>query len=493
MKRFLFFTLSLLCLALSIKAQSYYYYRGTRQTLTRHPSKVVAIAPKANNVTLSPTDGFHLVNTISDTKSNIKVYSLSSTARLAALQSDEALSSVQIQPSFLTEDGKELYPNGYLNVQLRAASDFPQLQTLANLYGCEILSQNEYMPLWYNLRMRPESGKGAVDVANVFYETGKFAAAFPSFSMEALEVSYDADVYKQWGLYNADYPGFDISISRAWGYATGRGITIAIVDNGIDVMHQDLAANMHPLSYDTETKTSPSKLYGDHGTHCAGIAAAVRNNGIQVAGVAPDAKLMAISNTLKLRANLDDEAAYGINWAWKNGADIISCSWWCYKNELLQQAIDSAVTRGREGKGCIFVKSAGNDSGPISYPGNYSPMVLAVANMSRNGNLVGSSNYGPNMFVTAPGDSILSTIPGDRIEKKGGTSMAAPHVAGLAALILERNPRLTAKQVHEIIARTAKKIGPYPYDTVKEYGTWNERYGYGLIDAYEAVINTPRN
>lgn len=74
-----------------------------------------------------------------------------------------------------------------------------------------------------------------------------------------------------------------------------------------------------------------------------------------------------------------------------------------------------------------------------------------------------------------------------------GTSMACPHVAGLAALILERNPSLTAKKVREIIAKNTKKVGTRPYDINKTYGTWNEYYGYGLIDAYKAVINTPRN
>lgn len=74
-----------------------------------------------------------------------------------------------------------------------------------------------------------------------------------------------------------------------------------------------------------------------------------------------------------------------------------------------------------------------------------------------------------------------------------GTSMACPHVAGLAALILERNPSLTAKKVREIIAKNTKKIGNIPYSTNKIYGTWNIKYGYGLIDAYKAVINTPRN
>ena len=73
-----------------------------------------------------------------------------------------------------------------------------------------------------------------------------------------------------------------------------------------------------------------------------------------------------------------------------------------------------------------------------------------------------------------------------------GTSMACPHVAGLAALILERNPQLSAYKVREIIAKNAKKIGTYAYDTNKTFGSWNEHYGYGLIDAYKAVVNTPR-
>lgn len=97
------------------------------------------------------------------------------------------------------------------------------------------------------------------------------------------------------------------------------------------------------------------------------------------------------------------------------------------------------------------------------------------------------------MFITAPGTNILSTIPNNATAYKSGTSMAAPHVAGVAALILERNPKLSATKVREIMGKTAQKIGSYPYDTTKTYGTWNERYGYGLVDAYNAVINTPRN
>lgn len=245
----------------------------------------------------------------------------------------------------------------------------------------------------------------------------------------------------------------------------------------------------------TETGTSPSKVYGEHATHCAGIAAAIRNNGIQIAGVAPDAQLMSVSNTL-FGTNGEKKLADGINWAWKNGADIISCSWWCAPNELIGEAIDAAVTKGREGKGCVFVKSAGNirfdGIEAITFPGDYSKDVLAVSNMTKDGSLSTTSCHGENMFVAAPGTHILSTIPNNMVAYKSGTSMACPHVAGVAALVLERNPSLTAAKVREIIARNTKKIGTKAYSITKTYGSWNEYYGYGLVDAYNAVIHTPR-
>ncbi len=498
MKKFIAY-IAAFCLSFSISAQdSYYYYHGSKMPLSEDATKIVSIAPKSGNVYLSPSNGVKLVSTISDTRSLIKVYELASSTTIKRIIAANSSATVIIQPCYKSGNGNELIPNGYINVKLKSDTDYSTLQTVAQQKGCEIIEQNPFMPLWYNLRVKEAPGRNSVDIANAIFETGLFASAFPSFTFDALEISYDPDVYEQWGLYNSQHEGLDISLSQAWGYATGRGIKVAIVDQGIDLDHQDLCDNIYPLSYDTETKSSPSKLYGYHGTHCAGIVAALRNNGIQVAGVAPDAKLISVSNRLLLAPNLESNLANGINWAWQNGADVISCSWWCYENELLEDAIDNAVTKGREGRGCVFVKSAGNYSNlhptyDISYPGDYSPEVLAVSNMTIDGNISSSSCYGPNLLVTAPGTNILSTMPDNQVAKKSGTSMACPHVAGLAALILERNPSLTAKKVREIIAKNTKKVGNIPYSITKTYGTWNEKYGYGLIDAYKAVINTPRN
>lgn len=182
----------------------------------------------------------------------------------------------------------------------------------------------------------------------------------------------------------------------------------------------------------------------------------------------------------------------GINWAWKNGADIISCSWRCPQSEYLEAAFDMAINQGREKRGCIVVKSAGNTGNEISYPGNYREEIIAVGNIQKSGIIANSSSHGPNMLVCAPGTNILSTMVGNTTAYMSGTSMACPHIAGVAALILERNPKLSAAKVREIIAKNTKKIGNRDYSISKRYGTWNEYYGYGLIDAAKAVKNTPR-
>ena len=328
------------------------------------------------------------------------------------------------------------------------------------------------------------------------FETHLFDAVSPDFIFDGLECSYDPDFGELWGLYNSEYLGTDMSICSAWNYATGQGIKIAIVDQGIELTHPDLSENCYILSYDTETSSSPSRVYGEHGTHCAGIAAAVRNNGIFTVGVAPDAKLISVSNSLS-GASVSN-LANGINWAWNNGADIISCSWWCNQSEMIEDAIDNALFLGRNHKGCIFVKSAGNrhaatspEGSSISYPGDYRPEVLTVGAIKKTGVRANFSSTGPALDVVAPGVDIYSTVPNGGMAYKDGTSMATPHVAGLAALILERNPRLTGQQVRDIIEKTSKKVGSTSYNINKPNGTWNSYYGYGLVDAHQALLATP--
>lgn len=496
MRKTIITAIAALITVFSMAAQSsFYYFQGGKVTLSQDNSKMVTLSPKGTSPRFP--SGITVSRNVQDNALNILVLDKSTSTPLSTIKRQLSMTnpSLVVLPCYKDANGMELAPTGYVYVELKAAADYSLLKETASEFGCTVVRQNKFMPLWYTLRITPSSGANPVDVANGIYETGNFSASSPDFSFDALEISYDPDVTEQWGLYNPKYENIDISASQAWNYATGIGIKIAIVDQGIELTHDDLADNIYSKSYDAYTGKSPSGVYNSprsigHGTHCAGIAAAVRNNNIFIAGVAPDAKLMSVSMNFDA-GNAIEQVADAINWAWQNGADIISCSWVCPDEDIICRALDNAIAKGREGKGCIMVKSAGNSGGAITFPGYYKEDIIAVGNITNTGVINSGSSHGPNMLVCAPGTDILSTMVGNTTAVKGGTSMACPHVSGVAALILERNPKLSAAKVREIIARNAKKVGTKAYSTNKKYGTWNEYYGYGLVDAYKAVLNTP--
>ena len=265
------------------------------------------------------------------------------------------------------------------------------------------------------------------------------------------------------------------------------------MDSGIDLNQIDLSSNISSLSYDTETGTSPSVVYRNHGTHCAGIAAAIKDNEIQIAGVAPEATIVSISNSLDTTANSIINSADGISWAYQHDADIISNSWYSPTyHSALDEAIYDAFRYGRQGKGCVIVFASGNfNENSVTYPANCNDTILAVGAIDYTGGRAWFSNYGSKLDLVAPGVDIMSTLPNDSTGYKSGTSMACPHVAGVAALILERNSELTVSQVNSIINSNAKKIPGIGFNYTKPDGSWNNQYGYGLVDAYSSVINTP--
>ena len=118
--------------------------------------------------------------------------------------------------------------------------------------------------------------------------------------------------------------------------------------------------------------------------------------------------------------------------------------------------------------------------------------MLTISGVMKDGDRYIDSSYGDAVFVSAPGKDIYPPTKNNGIVSASGTSMACAFVSGVAALILERNPNLTANHVREILANSTNRIGPYSYSTQKEFGAWNKWYGYGMIDAYQAVMNTPR-
>ena len=475
-----------------IAQTSYYYYKGKQIPLTLNDSKVCVSIPKdKGDVRKELLKDIQVLDTIRDDIFDISIIQQSEYNKLSTSK------SVLFSPSYKTKDGEEVFLTPYINIRLKREQDVGLLTSFAERYGLRIVKQDRFMPLWYILSVSSNTGKNALDVANELWESGYFAASVPDLCSDDLTCSDDPMFNQQWGLHNSDYPGIDISVSSAWAYATGKNIKIAVLDTGVDLNHIDLVSNISDISYDTETDSSPSVVYKNHGTHCAGIAAAVKDNGIQIAGVAPEATIVSISNSLKGTANSQLKRADGINWAYQHGVDIISNSWRSGNHhDAIDEAIFNAFKYGRNGKGCIVVFASGNKKSSdanynVKYPANCNDSILAVGSIENTGVKASTSCYGEKLDLVAPGVGILSTLPNDTIGYKNGTSMACPHVAGVAALILERNSELTVTQVNSIINSNAKKISGVNFNITKTDGTWNEEYGYGLVDAYNSVINTP--
>ncbi len=443
------------------------------------------------------------------------------------INSDEYLDNIQnlqnedgvikVSPTY-TVRTKKLGVSNNFYVRLSKAGDVDILNNLAKKYSVQVLGYNQFMPLWYTLSCTKETPYNAIEAANYFYETNLFESSEPEFLYHDLAATNDPYFPNQWGLKNTGQnggtSGIDIHAEQAWNITTGSSsIRVAVYDQGFEMNHPDLQNNVYGTGYDAETGTTPSIVRGNHGTPCAGIVGAQQNNSIGVSGVAPSTSLMSVSLDLSW-FDTPQQIANGFNWAWQNGADVISNSWGGYNpSTIIEDAINNTLTNGRSGKGTVVVFAAGNENDTyIRYPGNSIPAILVVGAASPcgerknpascDGETWWGSCYGTQLDIVAPGVLIPTTdrqssngyntssgTAGDYVQTFNGTSSACPHVAGLAALILSRDPTLTVQQVSDIIESTAQKVGGYNYQTTSgcPNGTWNNEMGYGLIDAYAAV------
>ena len=496
-KRYLMMILFIISCSFYTIAQDYYYYKGNKIPLTLNEKKVCVSMSKDNkDVSDRIRANIQILDTIRDETFETFIITHSDFKKLTAQDFwEEDAKSVILTSSYYTKNNKEVFASPYFYVKLKKEEDIDLLTSYAEKYRFTIVRQNSFMPLWYILAVTKDCDKNVLECVNSLWESGDFAASEPDLCAKDLTYSNDPLYNKQWGLHNSVHPNIDISVDSAWTYATGRNIKIAILDDGVVRNHKDLESNIDSLFYDAlYDSSSYYRVYGDHGTHCAGIAAAVKDNGKLIAGVAPDATIVPINNRLDIMFPvLSGCWANGINWAIEHDVDVISCSWGALSSEILDNAIQNALTNGRHGKGCVVVFAAGNDSiDSISYPANCNDKILVVGAIDSTGVKATSSNYGTGLDLVAPGVRILSTVLNDTVGYKDGTSMACPHVAGVAALILERNSELTVDQVNSIICSNTKKVPNLSnYTESNSYGSWSEQYGYGLVDAYNAVINTP--
>lgn len=492
----------------ALNTTDYYWYQGEKIGLNRDNTKKFLLFEASEATSLTRSSSIQFAQQPQTVNLSSAIRTLTSTARATSLPMKDlmwatvtsslpqnlAQSIIYEAPFFTTSTGIEVGLSHLFYVKLKQESDIDGLISLAMNNRVEIIGNNDYMPLWYTLACTNESAGNALEMANKFFETGNFAACQPDLMCDDIlyAVVNDPLYSSQWHLRNTGTLGVDINFENARTISQGsENVIVAVVDQGVQLDHPDL--NIHTVSYDSETGTKPSKMYGDHGTRCSGFIAAKTNNNLGVASIVPVCKVMSVSNSLYATPDSRQKRGDAINFAYKNGAAVITNSWGsAVQYQIIDDAISDALTKGRSGKGSVVVFASGNDyDSSVAYPANCNSDILAVGAIGSSGSRASFSNYGSALDVVAPGQSVSSTdIDSDYIHGISGTSFACPIVAGVAALVISVNPELTQKQVAEIIESTARKCGDYSYATQSGYpnGTWNNQMGYGLVDAYAAAL-----
>lgn len=345
------------------------------------------------------------------------------------------------------------------------------------------------------------------------------------------EMGLRAAFPQQWHLKSTRINGQQInahaSIVPAWTMSQGAGTTIAIIDDGLDMDHEEFRSSNKIVSpRDASLNTDDPSPHGgeNHGTACAGVACADGLHG--ASGVAPKAQLMPV----RLRSGLGSQAeADSFYWAATNGADVISCSWgpvdgpWWDTSDLQHNrvaplpdstrlAIDWAIQNGRNGKGCVITWAAGNGNESVDNDGyaSYDKVIAVAACNDHNTRSVysdfgdavwcsfPSSDFSPETKTDGiwttdrtgqsgynPGDNSQGDSDGNYTNSFGGTSSACPGAAGVASLVIARNPHLRWDEIKDIMKRSCDQID-------FNNGNYNASghsslYGYGRLNAKKAV------
>jgi subtilisin family serine protease len=254
----------------------------------------------------------------------------------------------------------------------------------------------------------------------------------------------------QWNLDQVNAP-------EVWASgATGAGVTIAVIDSGIDLKHHEFRGRISAGIDFVDRDYVPQDLNG-HGTHVAGTLAAA-NDGIGITGVAHQARLMPIRVLDDDGVGSISDVISGIRWAANNGADVINLS--LGGDVGYSQAMEDAIWHASK-LGSVVVMASGNSGRPSpAYPAAHATdHSIAVGAVNRFGQMANFSNragHQPLNYVTAPGVDIASTYPGNRYALASGTSMSTPHVAGVAALLKGTNKRLSPAAIEHLVTGTAK-------------------------------------
>lgn len=334
----------------------------------------------------------------------------------------------------------------------------------------------------------------------------------PNYTYTKFDAPKDTDFSKQWGLNNdgknsgswwsRGTAGVDVSALEAWKITKGSvDIKIAVIDTGVDYTHEDLKNNIlineaelnGSAGVDDDGNGFIDDIYGydfanddsdpmdghGHGTHCAGVIGA-EHNSLGIAGINAHVKILPIKFLKDNGSGTLEGALKAIDYAISRGVQIMSNSWGGGgRSQSLYEAIERA-----EQAGISFIAAAGNSSLDMdkkaSYPASYDlANITAVGALDGKGNKASFSNYGKaTVHVFAPGVDIYSTVSGDGYKKMSGTSMACPHVAGVAGLILANEPNLSYAEVKARLMSTSIQT-----ENIEDYAI------SGYVDANNALLN----
>lgn len=407
------------------------------------------------------------------------------------------------------EDGHILIGSRNLIVQLSPELSDAAAQRELKKHKLTIVRRLAFAPNQFQVEVAP--GDDGLIVANALQESGIAVAAEPEFIEYIGQRLTPTDpIYgQQWHLNNTGgsggVAGADIAAERAWDFTRGQGIRVAVIDNGFDVGHLDLATAIVAESgfFDATgifRQTLTNYPDDDHGTFCAGMVGARHNNGRAGCGSAPECELMLLASRgdqIGTQATLARAVAYAADPRLEvagagvaAGADVIVSSLgpnvanWALTT-VLENAILFATRQGRRGRGTpIFWASSNGNNVNIGLDQVVShPNVIAIGR-SRRDDREGNSARGPQLDFLAPGVNVVSTASGGGTRTDTGTSFAAPLAAGVGALVLSVNPNLTAEDVYRIMRDACDKIGGVTYNAAGHH----DDYGFGRVNAFRAVV-----
>lgn len=421
---------------------------------------------------------------------------------------------------YFPEDPKGLLiPTDSIYVEFVNKASEHEKDAILEKHGLKIFQIDKENSNFLTATLTSESPVNPIKIANALFENECIQVSEPDFlsELELTPYRHENSLFlKQWHLENIGghrmVLGADISAPEAWETTRGHpNVTICIMDDGVDTNQSAFSSPgkiVSPREFNqNENAPLPIFVKNNHGTVCAKIALADENKTGSI-GVAPRCTLMPV----RIQSRISDKAIKDyFDHARLNGASVISCSWGV-KSKFFPlgtqafKAIQKAARQGREGLGCIIVFAAGNENRPISgfHKGTRvlsgfasHPDVITVAASNSEDQRSPYSNFGPEIWVCAPssgnGQPIITGDPeGNPIKASGedtidfgGTSSAAPIVAGVCGLILSSNPKLTREEVKIILKKTSEKInrtkGKYDF---REHSIY---HGWGCVNAAKAV------